>query len=131
MAAPTLKVVYCLMCDDVRLEVYNKETIVGVYATGISLPSLPWFIYVCVWMAVIWSGEGEVGLEVRILDPKFTEIGQTQGRAHAAQQGRESSLTFRGVIFTVETEGIHTIQWRAANGGWETIKSIPIALARS
>jgi hypothetical protein len=127
---PTLKVVHCLICDDVRMEVYYKETVVGIYPTGISLTSVPWFMYVCIWMIVIWSGEGEADLEIRVLDPTFAQVGQTEGRARAIHQGRESSLTFRGLMFNVTSEGTHTIQWRFQDGSWETIKSVPIILAR-
>jgi hypothetical protein len=131
MAPPSLTVEHCLICDDVRLEVSYKETVVGIYTTGISVPSLPWFSFVCVWMIVRWSGDGDIPLEVRILDPAFKEIGQTNGVARAIQQGRESALTFRGLRFNIESEGVHTVQWRTQNGQWESIKSVPVVLVRT
>jgi len=127
----SLKVSHCLICDDVRLEVSYKETVVGIYISGISVPSLPWFIFVCVWMSVIWSGDGEVSLEIRILDPLFNEIGQSRGHARAIQTGRESALTFRGLACNIESEGNYTIQWRMEHGAWQTIKTVPVMLAKT
>lgn len=126
---PSLKAIHCLICDDVRIEVGYKETLIGVYTTGITIPILPWTGFVCIWMSVIWSGEGEVELEVRVLDPRSESIGNAQGRGHAAQQGRESSVTFRNLMFKVASEGTHMIQWRIVGGAnWETVKSFPVAM---
>jgi hypothetical protein len=131
MAPPGLRVLHCLICDDVRIETSYKETVVGIYTTGIGVRSLPWFAFVCVWMAVIWSGDGEIALEVRVLDPTFKEIGQTQGLAHAIHQGRETTLTFRGLSFSIESEGTYTIEWRVQNGSWNLIKAVPVVLVRT
>lgn len=128
---PSLKVIYCLICDDVRLEVGFKESLIGVYTTGISVPALPWRGSACVWMSVIWSGEGALDLDVRLVDPKFVPIGTTRGRARAIQHGRESSLSFRNLLFEINTEGTHIVQWCADGSDWETIKSFPVGLTRT
>ena len=62
-----LELVYTLFCDDVRLEVGNKLSYMGVFQT-IVVPQLP------VWLpklAVVnhWRGEGAHLSEVRILMP--------------------------------------------------------------
>jgi hypothetical protein len=62
-----LELVYTLFCDDVRLEVGNKLSYMGVFQ-NIVVPQLP------VWLpklAVVnhWRGEGEHLSEVRILMP--------------------------------------------------------------
>src|SRR5262244_2174253 len=64
---PELTLVYTLFCDDVRLEVGNKLSYMGVFQT-IVVPQLP------VWLpklAVVnhWRGEGAHLSEVRILMP--------------------------------------------------------------
>jgi len=64
---PKLELVYTLFCDDVRLEVGNKLSYMGVFQS-IVVPQLP------VWLpklAVVnpWRGEGAHLSEVRILMP--------------------------------------------------------------
>ena len=64
---PKLDLVYTLFCDDVRLEVGNKLSYMGVFQS-IVVPQLP------VWLpklAVVnhWRGEGAHLSEVRILMP--------------------------------------------------------------
>jgi hypothetical protein len=66
-----LELVYTLFCDDVRLEVGNKLSYMGVFQT-IVVPQLP------VWLpklAVVnhWQGEGSHLSEVRILMPNRHE----------------------------------------------------------
>jgi hypothetical protein len=62
-----LQLVYTILCDDVRLEIGNKLSYMGVFQS-IIVPQLP------VWLpklAVVnhWSGEGGHLSEVRILMP--------------------------------------------------------------
>src|SRR5213079_3628857 len=64
---PKLELVYTLVCDDVRLEVGNKLSYMGVFQ-NIMVPQLP------VWLpklAVVnhWRGNGAHLSEVRILMP--------------------------------------------------------------
>jgi len=64
---PKLELVYTLFCDDVRLEVGNKLSYMGVFQS-IMVPQLP------VWLpklAVVnhWRGDGPHLSEVRILMP--------------------------------------------------------------
>lgn len=66
-APSSLELVYSIFCDDVRLEVGNKLTLVGVFS-AIWLPHLPATLLK---FAVVhhWRGEGEYLSEVRILSP--------------------------------------------------------------
>lgn len=123
--------VHCVVCDDVRSEIGYKETIVGVYIAGMTVASVPWYATVCVWMTVIWSGEGDLQLELRVLNPRLTQVGEAKGVGHASYQGQESTLTFRGLMFAVDMEGTYAIQWRAAEGAWETVRQFPIAIMRT
>ena len=131
MPPASINVVHCVVCDDVRLEVGHKETIVGVYSAGMTVPMLPWMVNTCLWMTVIWSGEGSMNLEVRIVNPRQTQAGETSGSANAMWQGQESTLTFRGLFFTIDMEGIYSIQWRMAGGAWQTVRQFPVFLIRA
>ena len=67
MEEPKLELAYTLFCDDVRLEVGNKLSYMGVFQS-IVVPQLP------VWLpklAVVnhWRGDGAHLSEVRILTP--------------------------------------------------------------
>jgi hypothetical protein len=62
-----LELVYTLLCDDVRLEVGNKLSLMGVFE-NITVPQLP---FALIKFAVVnhWRGEGSYQSEVRILTP--------------------------------------------------------------
>lgn len=61
------RLLYTLLCDDVRLEVGNKLTLVGVFQ-NLMVQQLPASL---IKFAVVqhWSGEGSYLSEVRILTP--------------------------------------------------------------
>ncbi|HYP53395.1 MAG TPA: hypothetical protein VEQ42_07635 [Pyrinomonadaceae bacterium] len=61
------RLLYTLLCDDVRLEVGNKLTLVGVFQ-NLMVQQLPVSL---IKFAVVqhWSGEGSYLSEVRILTP--------------------------------------------------------------
>ncbi len=64
---PDLKLHYTLMCEDVRLEINHKLSLMGVFYS-IQIPQLP----VTLLKLVIlnhWSGAGQYLSEVRILTP--------------------------------------------------------------
>jgi hypothetical protein len=62
-----LELAYTLFCDDVRLEVGNKLSLMGVFQ-NITVPQLP---FALIKFAVVnqWRGEGTYHSEVRILTP--------------------------------------------------------------
>jgi|DewCreStandDraft_2_1066082.scaffolds.fasta_scaffold00402_47 hypothetical protein len=62
-----IELVYSILCDDVRLEVGNKLTFIGVFS-AIFVPHLPATILK---FAIVhhWRGEGTYLSEVRILSP--------------------------------------------------------------
>jgi hypothetical protein len=67
MASENLRLVYTLLCDDVRLEVGNKVSLMGVFQ-NIMVEKLPVSL---IKFAVVnhWRGEGNHSTEVRILSP--------------------------------------------------------------
>ena len=67
MQVPTLKLVYTLLCDDVRIEMGNKISLMGIFQ-NIMVERLPVSL---IKFAVInhWRGAGNHETEVRILSP--------------------------------------------------------------
>lgn len=68
---PDLWLHYTIICEDVRLEVNNKLSLMGLFY-AIQVPQLP---VTLLKMAIInhWSGEGQYLSEVRILTPDRTQ----------------------------------------------------------
>jgi hypothetical protein len=119
-------VVHCVLCDDVRIEVGGKEILIGVYPVGIQTPFMPWFMVVSTWLRVIWSGDGEAQVEIRINNPKGIESGIVKGSARSIWRGFVSSLTFSGLAFQVEMEGIYAVEIKLNGGAWEHIYQFPV-----
>lgn len=67
MTTETLKLIYTLLCDDVRLEMGNKISLMGVFQ-NIMVEKLPISL---IKFAVVnhWQGEGTHQAEVRIVTP--------------------------------------------------------------
>ncbi len=67
MDTENLKLVYTLLCDDVRLEMGNKVSLMGVFQ-NIMVEKLPVSL---IKFAVVnhWRGEGNHQTEVRIMSP--------------------------------------------------------------
>jgi hypothetical protein len=67
MQNSNLNLIYTLLCDDVRIEMGNKISLMGIFQ-NIMVEKLPVSI---VKFAVInhWSGEGNHSTEVRIMSP--------------------------------------------------------------
>jgi hypothetical protein len=66
-AKPNLRLHYTMLCEDVRLEVNHKLSLMGVFY-GIQVPQFP---VTLLKMVVLnhWSGDGQFLSEVRILTP--------------------------------------------------------------
>ena len=62
-----LRLHYTIMCEDVRIEINNKLSLMGLFY-AIQVPQLP---VTLLKMAIVnhWSGEGQYLSEVRILTP--------------------------------------------------------------
>ena len=72
MTTGNLQLVYTLLCDDVRLEMGNKVSLMGVFQ-NIMVEKLPISI---IKFAVVnhWQGEGYHQTEVRIMSPDKQEL---------------------------------------------------------
>lgn len=65
--APNLKLHYTLICEDVRLEINHKLSLMGLFY-AIQVPQLP-FTLLKIVILNHWSGDGQFLSEVRILTP--------------------------------------------------------------
>lgn len=72
MNTENLRLVYTLLCDDVRLEMGNKVSLMGVFQ-NIMVEKLPVSL---IKFAVVnhWRGEGDHQTEVRILSPDRSNL---------------------------------------------------------
>lgn len=72
MQTESLKLVYTLLCDDVRIEMGNKISLMGIFQ-NIMVERLPVSL---IKFAVInhWRGEGNHQTEVRILSPDKSNL---------------------------------------------------------
>jgi hypothetical protein len=72
MTTPNLKLIYTLLCDDVRIEMGNKISLMGIFQ-NIMVEKLPVSL---IKFAVInhWQGQGNHETEVRILAPDKSNL---------------------------------------------------------
>lgn len=72
MNIPNLKLMYTLLCDDVRIEMGNKISLMGIFQ-NIMVEKLPVSL---IKFAVInhWQGSGDHQTEIRILSPDKSNL---------------------------------------------------------
>jgi hypothetical protein len=100
---------YSLVCDDVRLEVGNKLSVMGIFQ-NIYLPSFPstYFRFV---LLNHWEGTGDHTTEIKIVSPDRTKIIARTGPSPfslAAPGVADNVTVFNNVPF--EQEGPHILQ---------------------
>jgi hypothetical protein len=122
---------YCILCDDVRIEIGGKEILIGVYPVGVSVPFVPWMGAACLRLTGYWSGDGELSFQVRILNPTNNVAGESSGIGHPIWQGFQSSVTLRGVFISFDMEGVYDIQFSPSGGAWQTVSKFPVFIART
>ena len=63
---------YCIVCDDVRIEMGNKLSLMGVFE-NVFLPAFP---SILLKFAVVnhWEGEGQFETQVKIVNPERREV---------------------------------------------------------
>ena len=96
-----LQLVYTLLCDDVRLEMGNKISLMGVFQ-NIMVEKLPVSL---IKFAVVnhWRGEGHYQTEIRILSPDKTQLIVTSQptEVELTQGGFTDNVSFFvNVVFT-------------------------------
>jgi hypothetical protein len=125
MATMTLTLEYTLLCDDVRIEMGNKISLMGIFQ-NIMVEKLPVSL---IKFAVInhWRGEGNHQTEVRILSPDRSNIVVTSQPTTielAAGGFTDNVSFFVNVVFPdAGTYWVQTI----ANGG--VIDEFPLIVA--
>ena len=72
MNTPNLKLLYTLLCDDVRVEMGNKISLMGIFQ-NIMVEKLPVSL---IKFAVInhWTGQGSHETEIRVLSPDKSNL---------------------------------------------------------
>jgi len=87
------QLVYCIVCDDVRLEVGNKLSLMGVFE-NVFLPSFP---SILLKFAVVnhWEGDGRYETQVKVLNPERREVVASVPSTFAIEnQGYADNITF-------------------------------------
>ena len=109
MTTENLQLVYTLLCDDVRLEMGNKISLMGIFQ-NIMVEKLPVSL---IKFAVVnhWRGNGDHQTEVRIISPDKTNMVVTSQPTHIelAPGGFTDNVSFFvNVVFS--TAGTYWVQ---------------------
>jgi hypothetical protein len=102
----TLK--YTLICDDVRLEMGNKMSLMGLFQ-NVFLPQFPATV---VKFAILnhWIGQGTFESEIRIMDPNGNEAVRSRpAKFSVTAGGHADNITFFSNV-TFKSAGTYTIQ---------------------
>jgi hypothetical protein len=87
------QLVYCIVCDDVRLEMGNKLSLMGVFE-NVFLPGFP---SVLLKFAIVnhWEGVGQYETQVKIVNPDRREVvASVPSTFMIENQGYADNVTF-------------------------------------
>jgi hypothetical protein len=104
----TALLVYSILCDDVRLEMGNKLSLMGIFE-NIFLPAFPAMLLKC---AVVnhWMGAGDFETQVKVLSPDGREVAASALSSFRIEaQGSADNVTFFANV-QVERAGTYTIR---------------------
>jgi hypothetical protein len=104
----TAQLVYSLLCDDVRLELGNKLSLMGLFE-NVFLPSFPAGI---IRFATVnhWLGVGDFETQVRVVSPDGREIAVSAPSAFRIEsQGYADNITFFANV-TLERAGTYQVR---------------------
>ena len=99
---------YSILCDDVRLEVGNKLSLMGIFE-NVFLPQFP---AVLLRFAAVnhWVGAGDYETQVRIISPEVKDIAQSsQSNFRIEPEGYADNVTFFANV-SLERAGRYSIQ---------------------
>lgn len=127
MTTGNLQLVYTLLCDDVRLEMGNKVSLMGVFQ-NIMVEKLPISL---IKFAVVshWRGEGNHSTEVRIMSPdkeKLVVTSQPTGIELTPGGFTDNVSFFVNVVFP--TAGTYWVQTLANK---ELLEEFPLIVTDS
>jgi len=104
----TAQLMYCLACDDVRIEMGNKLSFMGIFE-NLFFPGFPAMI-LKLSIANHWVGVGEFQTHVRVLTPDGREIAASApSQFRIESQGYADNISFFTNV-TFERAGRFTIQ---------------------
>ena len=87
------ELIYCIVCDDVRLEMGNKLSLMGVFE-NVFLPTFP---SILLKFAVVnhWEGDGTFETQVKVLNPERKEVvASAASTFNIENQGYADNITF-------------------------------------
>ena len=102
------KLIYSILCDDVRLEMGNKLSLMGIFE-NVFLPSFP---AVIIRFATVnhWMGDGEFQTQVRVLSPEGREVAvSAASRLRIEPQGYADNVTFFANV-SLDRAGTYSVQ---------------------
>ena len=102
------RLIYSILCDDVRLEMGNKLSLMGIFE-NVFLPSFP---AVIIRFAVVnhWMGDGQYQTQVRVLSPDGREIAvSAASQLGIDPQGYADNVTFFANV-SLDRAGTYSIQ---------------------
>ena len=102
------QLVYSILCDDVRLELGNKLSLMGIFE-HIFLPSFPAGLLRCATVNH-WIGVGEFETQVRVIAPDGREIAASApSRFQIESQGYADNVTYFANV-TLERAGTYQVR---------------------
>ena len=102
------RLIYSILCDDVRIEMGNKLSMMGIFE-NVFLPAFP---AVIIRFAVVnhWMGDGEFQTQVRIAGPDGRDVAvSAASMLRIEPQGYADNVTFFANV-SLDRAGTYSIQ---------------------
>lgn len=121
-----LKIVNCLICDDVRREDNGKELLIGVYSANMIVSKFPAGLPVALWGQFTSSQEGDFTFAVRVVSPEDTEFATATVQIQKYKANDVASFAVKGLPAVAHTRTQLRFQAKFEGEEWKTLKELTI-----
>jgi hypothetical protein len=124
-----LSVSYALVCDDIRREDTGKLIFIGVYGRDIRVTSVPASLVLSLAVSAMASKPLDTDVEIR-WSTDGHEQGKIKGHLVVGEPGAALMATSGIAITDIKKDSNIIFEWRAPNGNWQKIYSVPVVVAK-
>ncbi len=125
MTSPALKVLYSLLCDDIRREDNGKLIIIGLYGADVVLPVAPVALRFDYLLALRADAPGDAEAKVRVIH-NGRPIFAATGKMHFADQQQVALNALKGIVVQVEKDCALDFQLSLNGGRFRSVLKVPV-----
>jgi len=128
----TIKILSCILCDDIRREANNKYSLMGVYSNDILVSEIPVKFSISFWVEFLTKFEKKMDITFRLASRSLEGKGRKKqvvrldGTIEAKIPVESISLPIPKLSLKFEQEEMLFFEYQLPGGRWKEIKRFAV-----